>query len=100
VTARSWWPPRQQRRCAEVDHLPGSAKKAITVGAVAEWSAPSDRPYRSEGPYLAPFSSRGPTIDNRIKPDIVAPGVTIAAAQSSTISTYVVRAVPRWRPPS
>ena len=69
---------------------PGSAKKAITVGAAAEWSAPSDRPYRSEGPYLAPFSSRGPTIDNRIKPDVVAPGVTIAAAQSSTISTYVV----------
>lgn len=69
---------------------PGAATKALTVGAVAEWSAPTDRPYRSEGPYLAPFSSRGPTIDDRIKPDVVAPGVTIGAAQATTISTYVV----------
>ena len=29
-------------------------------------------------------------MDNRIKPDIVAPGVTIGAAQSGTVSTYVV----------
>ena len=32
------------------------------------------------GFYLAPFSSRGPTADNRIKPDIAAPGVAITAA--------------------
>ncbi|HEX3298763.1 MAG TPA: S8 family serine peptidase, partial [Actinomycetota bacterium] len=69
---------------------PGSAKTAITVGAAAEWSAPSSYPYASKGVYLAPFSSRGPTVDNRIKPDIVAPGVTIGAAQSGTVSTYVV----------
>ena len=69
---------------------PGSAAEAITVGAVAEWSAVTSAPYRSEGPYLAPFSSRGPTIDDRIKPDVVAPGVTIGAAQSGTTSTYVV----------
>jgi serine protease AprX len=70
---------------------PGSAKTAITVGAVADWSAPSDYPYASDGPYLAAFSSRGPTIDDRIKPDIVAPGVTIGAAQSGSISTYTVK---------
>ena len=69
---------------------PGSAKTAITVGAAAEWSAPSDYPYASDGPYLAAFSSRGPTVDNRIKPDIVAPGVTIGGAQSGSVSTYVV----------
>ena len=69
---------------------PGSAKKAITVGAAAEWSAPSSYPYASDGPYLAPFSSRGPTVDDRIKPDIVAPGVTIGGAQSGSASTYVV----------
>jgi serine protease AprX len=69
---------------------PGSAKTAITVGAAAEWSAPRTYPYASAGVYLAAFSSRGPTVDDRIKPDIVAPGVTIGAAQSGTVSTYVV----------
>jgi serine protease AprX len=69
---------------------PGSSKKAITVGAVADWSAPASEPYASNGPYLAPFSSRGPTIDDRIKPDVVAPGVTIGAAEADTTSIYVV----------
>jgi serine protease AprX len=69
---------------------PGSSTGAITVGAVADWSAPAGSPYASSGPYLAPFSSRGPTIDDRVKPDIVAPGVSIGAAQSDTTSTYVV----------
>ncbi|MDP9297201.1 MAG: S8 family serine peptidase [Actinomycetota bacterium] len=69
---------------------PGSAVQAITVGAAAEWSAPLNSPYRSEGPYLAPFSSRGPTDDGRIKPDIVAPGETIDAALAGTTSGYAV----------
>ena len=69
---------------------PGSAVTAITVGAVAEWSAQSGAQYRSEGPYLAAFSSRGPTIDDRIKPDVVAPGVTVGAAKAGSTSTYVV----------
>ncbi len=69
---------------------PGSAVTAITVGAVAEWSAQSDALYRSEGPYLATFSSRGPTIDDRVKPDVVAPGVTVGAAKAGSTSTYVV----------
>ena len=69
---------------------PGSATTAITVGAVAEWSAASSASYRSEGPYLAPFSSRGPTADDRIKPDVVAPGVTVGAAKAGSTSTYVV----------
>lgn len=34
------------------------------------------------GFYLAPFSSRGPTADNKIKPDVVAPGVYIMADQA------------------
>ena len=69
---------------------PGSAKKAITVGAVADWSAAASEPYASNGPYLAPFSSRGPTEDGRIKPDVVAPGVSIGAAQSGSTSAYAV----------
>jgi parallel beta-helix repeat protein len=48
--------------------VPGVARNVITVGA----SDKSD--------VLAWFSSRGPTVDYRVKPDIVAPGVGIWAA--------------------
>ena len=65
---------------------PGAAENAITVGAVAEWSAPVGAANHSDGVYLAPFSSRGPTlaVPEVIKPDIVAPGVSIMAANAST----------------
>ncbi|HWC31299.1 MAG TPA: S8 family serine peptidase, partial [Dehalococcoidia bacterium] len=70
---------------------PGAAEKVITVGAAAEWTATSGAPNRSLGVYLAPFSSRGPTLGAlpRIKPDIVAPGVTITAADAGTAAGYV-----------
>jgi serine protease AprX len=53
-------------------NTPGDATKVITVGACDKSGA------------LASFSSRGPTTDNRIKPDIVAPGVSIYAAMKGT----------------
>jgi len=68
---------------------PGAAQNALTVGAVAEWSAPPGASNHSDGLYLAYFSSRGPTIDGRLKPDIVAPGVTIRAAKAGTSAGYV-----------
>ncbi len=37
---------------------------------------------------LAPFSSKGPYIDGRIKPDISAPGLTVATATSSYDTSY------------
>jgi len=37
---------------------------------------------------LVPFSSRGPMIDGRIKPDITAPGLTIATSVSSYDTSY------------
>jgi serine protease AprX len=37
---------------------------------------------------MAAFSSRGPSDDNRIKPDLVAPGTDIAAARSSQAPLY------------
>jgi serine protease AprX len=51
---------------------PAAAAGAFTVGAMAD---------SSEGGFrLAPFSGRGPTLDGRIKPDVVAPGVGITSA--------------------
>ncbi len=38
---------------------------------------------------LATFSSRGPTTDGRVKPDITAPGVSIEAADANTDDGYV-----------
>ena len=45
--------------------IPGDARGALTVGAMhhRKWAT---------GP-IAPYSSRGPTVDGRIKPDLVAP---------------------------
>jgi serine protease AprX len=68
---------------------PGAAARAITVGAVAEWSAPAGAANHSDGVYLAYFSSRGPTLDGRTKPDVTSPGVTITAAQAGTGNGYV-----------
>ncbi|MFH1978715.1 MAG: S8 family serine peptidase, partial [Candidatus Aenigmatarchaeota archaeon] len=56
---------------------PGCAKKAITVGA-------SDKQ-----DIIADFSSKGPTKDYRVKPDVVAPGVDICAAQWDSAWDYL-----------
>jgi serine protease AprX len=51
---------------------PGDATDVITVGTVGYDNT------------LASFSSKGPTTDGRIKPDCVAPGVNISAADAGT----------------
>lgn len=68
---------------------PGVARKALTVGAASDHSGPLGSPYADIGIALAAFSSRGPTVDGRVKPDIVAPGVTVEAARAGTTSEYV-----------
>jgi subtilisin family serine protease len=60
---------------------PGTAKNAITVGA-----SQNNRPDRKMGENIkgmASFSSRGPTGDGRVKPDVVAPGTWIASTRSA-----------------
>jgi serine protease AprX len=60
---------------------PGDAADGITVGAMADFA--------SGGFSQAWFSSRGPTADGRIKPDVSAPGVGIWSAQAGSASGYV-----------
>jgi serine protease AprX len=60
--------------------IPAAASGAITVGAMADLG---DRGFR-----LADFSSRGPTSDGRVKPDLVGPGVGITSALSGTTNGY------------
>ncbi len=81
---------------------PGTAKNCITVGASENYRPsggaqgtygaywPSDFPANplnsdrvsNNSSGMVAFSSRGPTDDNRIKPDIVAPGTNVISARS------------------
>lgn len=51
---------------------PGDGFNAVTVGAFDDKGSTS-----TSDDTLAGFSSRGPTDDGRLKPDVIAPGVTI-----------------------
>lgn len=54
---------------------PATAKNCITVGSLTHGSVLSDR--------VSTFSSKGPTKDGRIKPDLCAPGENIMSASGS-----------------
>lgn len=60
---------------------PAAAANAITVGALYD---PGEK-----GWVLAEFSSRGPTADGRVKPDICTPGRNITAAKAGSVNGYV-----------
>lgn len=73
----------------------GSGKEVLLVGAYASKISYRDinNMIRSYGGYaeigkMVPFSSHGPMLDGRIKPDIAAPGLTIATAVSSYATGY------------
>jgi len=102
---------------------PGTAKNCLTVGASENkrphGSTPPPLPQTYDinwtawnGPYgpkwpklgaaghlsdkpegMAAFSSRGPTSDNRIKPDVVAPGTAVLSTRSAA---YTSAAPPLW----
>jgi serine protease AprX len=56
---------------------PGCAREVITVGA-------ADTTHADQGAItVATFSSRGPTTDKRVKPDLLFPGVAIAACRAA-----------------
>ncbi len=61
---------------------PANAKNALSVGALGNGNALT----------IASFSSRGPTRDGRIKPDIVAPGSSTVSAAGDTNNGNTVEA--------
>ncbi|MBI3628713.1 MAG: S8 family serine peptidase [Candidatus Rokubacteria bacterium] len=84
---------------------PGTAKNCVTVGACenlrpefdsetyGEWwphdfpvSPFKNDPMANHADQVVPFSSRGPTTDNRVKPDVVAPGTFILSTRSSKLA--------------
>ncbi len=85
-------------------YAPACAKNTVAVGALEgplagrgsratwgdldperlRWPASADRkdPVSGEADRIAPFSSCGPTVDGRLKPDLCAPGTNLVAARS------------------
>ena len=61
---------------------PGNAKNAITVGALSH----------AGSKLVASYSSRGPTTDNRVKPDIMAPGSSVISASGDSSTTGTIEA--------
>ena len=97
---------------------PGTAKNCLTVGAsendrpagstpkpgldrqwnqLPKWATlPSTAGHVSDQPNgMAAFSSRGPTDDGRIKPDVVAPGTNVLSMRSS-VYTNPLQPEPLW----
>lgn len=62
---------------------PGISPDVITVGAVDD-----KRTIDHKDDTIAPFSSRGPTKEGFIKPDIVAPGVNISSLSNTKLDGY------------
>ena len=60
---------------------PAAAAKALTVCSLADVG--------ERGFFVSSFSSRGPTADGRVKPDLCAPGHNVTAPKSMSGSGYV-----------
>ncbi|AFV23191.1 KP-43 peptidase [Methanolobus psychrophilus R15] len=86
---------------------PATAKNCLTVGASENYRPTLTNTYGSQWSFtvnplysdlianntegIAAFSSRGPTDDGRIKPDLVAPGTQIISIRSSLTGTGHIR---------
>jgi hypothetical protein len=70
--------------------IPGTSKNVITIGASEQVRFPTnlrsfgfDTTTADDFRQVASFSSRGPTLDGRMKPDITAPGVYVLSLESA-----------------
>ena len=70
-------------------YVPGSLPSVIGVGAtgyrtqIDNYNGETKKTQTETGGLIADYSGRGPTMDGRIKPDIVAPGNNIISSYSS-----------------
>ena len=63
--------------CSTVNLAPATLDQAFTIGAT------------NSGDVIAGFSSRGPsTLTGRLKPDLVAPGVSVRSALAGSVNSY------------
>lgn len=72
---------------------PAGARSAVAVASLHD---PRSTAGRGVGKvdtafYLGQYSSRGPTPDGRVKPDIAAPGDAIVAAEAGTVRGYTAK---------
>ena len=67
--------------------VPAAARGILAIGSVLDPLGSGGSKY---GFVLSEYSSRGPTTDGRIKPDLVAPGESIRAADAGTASGSIV----------
>ena len=61
---------------------PGTAKNVLTIGA-SENNRPDQGDDADDPNTMASFSSRGPTTDGRLKPDVVAPGTWVLSVRAA-----------------
>lgn len=71
-----------------VDHAPANDPYVITVGALDDQGTPDPA-----DDALAPWSSRGVTVDGYAKPEVVAPGLDIVSTLASR-GSYLARNMP------
>lgn len=62
---------------------PATSKNALVVGA-SQNDGPAIESSQKGKDYLVPYSKRGPTLDGRTKPDVIAPGSWILSAGAQT----------------
>jgi len=66
-----------------------NSKNSLVIGA-SEGARPAFGPGEDNATQLASFSSRGPTSDGRLKPDLVAPGSGIISAAAPLIKSNFI----------
>lgn len=87
-----WLAGNSTSTCGEIG---GTGNRIVSVGAYVSkdrftnldgqtYSYPGANPVNS----IAGFSSRGPTLDGRMKPDITAPGMALSASVSSLANSF------------